>query len=118
MKRLGIFLGGIILGIGLALLIGWVLFPVIRYNDSPAAMRKDYRDEYIRLTALAYQSDGNLALAEERLAALSPVAPTEPLVALVQQWIDEGRSHALIAPLANLAHDMRADTPPMQPYLN
>ncbi|MDF1512199.1 MAG: hypothetical protein P1S60_00160 [Anaerolineae bacterium] len=118
MKRLGIFLGGIILGVGLALLVGWVLFPVIRYNDTPASMRKDYRDEYVRLTALAYQVDRNLALAEDRLQALSDGSPSEPLVALILQWIDEERSVALIAPLAALARDMGVDTAYMKPYLD
>jgi hypothetical protein len=79
-KRLGVFLGGVVIGVALAFLIGWVLFPIVRYDESPASMRKDYRDEYIRLTALAYQTDGDLPLAESRLRAVDESSPTGALV--------------------------------------
>lgn len=118
MKRLGIFVGGVILGVGLALLVGWVLFPVVRYDESPASMRRDYRDEYIRLTALAYQNDVDLNLAETRLGSLTDDAPVQPLVDLTLRWIDEERSADLIAPLALLARDLNASTPEMAPFLD
>ena len=118
MKRLGVFIGGVILGLGIAFLIGWVLFPIVRYDESPASMRRDYRDEYIRLTALTYQTDGDLRLAENRLRGLDAVSPTEPLVELTVRWIEEGRSKALITPLAFLAHDLGVNTPAMKPYLD
>jgi len=118
MKRLGVFLGGVVLGVGLALLIGWVLFPIVRYDESPASMRRDYRDEYIRLTALAYQFDGDATIAEKRLRALEAASPTEPLVELTTRWIDEGRSKVLVAPLALLARDLDAYTSAMAPYLD
>jgi hypothetical protein len=118
MKRLGVFLGGVVVGVGLAFLIGWVLFPIVRYDETPASMRGDYRDEYIRLTALAYQIDGDVVQAEKRLRALAAASPTQPLVELTTRWIDEGRSKVLIAPLALMAHDMGANTPSMTPYLD
>jgi hypothetical protein len=117
-KRLGVFIGGVIIGVGLAFLIGWVLFPIVRYDESPATMRRDYRDEYIRLTALAYQADGNLQLAEERLRGLDATSAAEPLVELITRWIGEERSKALIAPLVQLARNMDAFTPYMAPYLD
>ena len=118
MKRLGVFIGGVILGIGLAFLIGWVLFPIVRYDESPASMRRDYRDEYIRLTALAYQTDGDLALAENRLRGLDAESPTEPLIELTMRWIMEKRSKTLITPLVILTRDLGVDTPIMKPYLD
>ena len=118
MKRLGVFIGGVILGIGLAFLIGWVLFPIVRYDESPASMRRDYRDEYIRLTALAYQTDGDLALAENRLRGLDLESPAEPLIELTMRWIMEKRSKALITPLVILTRDLGADTPVMKLYLD
>jgi len=118
MKRLGVFLGGVVLGVGLAFLIGWVLFPIMRNDETPASMRRDYRDEYIRLTALAYQTDGDLALAEKRLRSLEAASPTQPLVELTTRWVDEERSKILIAPLVLLARDLDAITPAMMPYLD
>lgn len=118
MKRLAVFIGGVAIGIGLAFLIGWVLFPIVRYGESPASMRRDYQDEYVRLTALAYQIDGDLALAEKRLSALNGTSSTAPLTELITRWINEGRSQALISPLVRLARDFGVDTPPMTPYLD
>jgi hypothetical protein len=117
-KRLGVFVSGILLGVGLAFIIGWILFPIVRYDESPTSMRKDYRDEYIRLTALAYQADANLQTATDRLRGLDTESPTTPLVELTLRWINEGRSQTLIAPLAILAHDLQVDTPAMLPYLS
>ncbi len=118
MKRLGVFIGGVILGVGIAFLIGWVLFPIVRYDESPASMRSDYRDEYIRLVALTYQTEENLLLAENRLRGLDAASPAEPLIELTGRWIEEGRSKALIAPLALLARDLGANAPVLKPYLD
>jgi hypothetical protein len=117
-KRLGVFIGGVVLGVGIAFLIGWILFPVVRYDESPASMRRDYQDEYIRLTALAYQTEGDLRTAESRLRALNNVYPSEPLIELTLRWINEGRSKSLIKPLALLARDLGTDIPGMNPYLD
>jgi hypothetical protein len=117
MKRLMLFLLGVVLGVGLALLIGWEWFPRIEYDAGPAALRVDYQEEYIRLVALAYEVDHDSAAAIERLVELDPRAPTAPLVSLTEAWIAEGKSRALITPLVALARDLGAETPPMTPYL-
>ncbi len=117
MKRLLFFSVGVALGIGLALLIGWELLPVQRANSSPAMLRRDYQEEYIRLIAAAYQVDGDLALAQQRLAALQPYAFTVPLVEVTERWIQQGKSDAILIPLAQLTHALGVSTPPMQPYL-
>lgn len=117
MKRLLWFLVGIMLGFGLALLVGWELLPVQRANSSPAMLRRDYQEEYIRLTAAAYQVDGDLTLAQKRLAALRPDTYTAPLVEVTERWIQQGKSDATLIPLAQLARALGVSTPAMQPYL-
>ena len=117
-NRVLFFVGGVIGGALLALLIGWVLFPMPEYEPSPSAMRRDYKYEYIRLVAVAYSVEGDRAQAESRLRAISPDAPAKPLVALTERWIEDGRTGDLIAPLAQLAYDMGAATPAMEPYLD
>lgn len=117
MKRLLWFIVGIALGIGLALLIGWELLPVQRANSSPAMLRRDYQEEYIRLTAAAYQVDGDLALAQKRLAVLQPYAYTMPLVEVTERWIQQGKPDTILIPLTQLAHALGVSTPAMQPYL-
>lgn len=113
MKRLLWFIVGIALGIGLALFIGWQLLPVQRANSSPALLRRDYQEEYLRLIAAAYQVDGNLALAQRRLAELPP----DSLVSVTERWIAQGKADAILTPLAQLARDLGVSTPAMQPYL-
>jgi hypothetical protein len=117
MKRLLWLWVGLALGVGLGFLIGWGISPMPDYDSGPAALRADYRDEYIRLVALAYQVEGDLAQARQRLAALGTEDSLAPLVELTERMIQEGRSERLIAPPAKLAHDLGADTPAMAPYL-
>lgn len=117
MKRLLLFLVGLALGIGLALLIGWELWPLQPANATPAALRRDYKDDYIRMVAVAYQADGNLPKAQARLAALQADTPLAPLVELTEYWIKQNKPEWMVLPLVSLAHDLGADTPAMHPYL-
>ncbi|MCU0519226.1 MAG: hypothetical protein MUF84_00830 [Anaerolineae bacterium] len=117
MKRLLAFLVGIAAGIGLAMLIGWVLFPLDRQEITPASMRADYQAEYLRLVAAAYQAEGDIAVADLRLRALGASPYTAPLVVLTERWIQEGRSTDLVTPLALLALALEVDSPAMAPYL-
>ena len=80
-------------------------------------LRRDYQEEYIRLIAAAYQVDGNLTLARQRLAALQAASPTAPLVEVTERWIAQGKSTAILTPLVQLARDLGVNTPAMQPYL-
>ena len=117
MKNLLWLLLGFILGVGAALLIGWVLFPVEYANSTPDTLRSDYKDEYIRLISLSYQVDGDLALVEQRLASLGGEPVTKPLVDLTERWIAQARSERLIVPLIHLARDLGAETFAMQQYM-
>lgn len=116
-KQVGIFIAGVILGVLLAFLVGWVLVPMPRYEGGPETMRRDYQYEYVRLVAVSYQVDDDLDLAQARLRQLDPDAPAAPLVAVAERWIDDGRSAELIEPLVHLADDLGAATPAMAPYL-
>ncbi len=116
-RRLLGFLGGVLLGVGAAMLIGWVLFPIQGQEVAPSSMRADYRAEYVRLVAETYGANGDLAAAEDRLRELDQGSFTAPLVAVAEQWIADGRSDALVVPLAELAAAFNVDTLSMQPYL-
>lgn len=117
MKRLVSFLFGIAAGIGLAMLIGWNLFPMACQEVTPASMRDDYQAEYVRLVALTYRAEGDLELAAQRLRTLQTDPYTEPLVVLTETWIAERRNPELIAPLVELARAFEVDTPAMVAYL-
>ena len=116
-KRLLWFLVGAALGLGLALLIGWVLVPIERIDATPVTLRRDYKDDYIRLVAVAYQADGDLTLAQHRLKALQEEPSTSPLVELTERYIQQEKPDWLLLPLVYLTRDLNAITPSMTPYL-
>ena len=104
-------------GIGLGLLFGWVLWPVRYYNTAPSDLRADYKREYVYLTALTYEIEGNLDAAEIRLNQLDAAGTAAPVVELTEQLIAQQAPTTTIVPLARLARDLDADTPIMVPYL-
>lgn len=70
-----------ILGITLGLIYGWAINPV-QYSDiTPAALRIDYRTDYVLMVAEANQADQNSELAARRLALLG----SEPPAIIVDQ---------------------------------
>ncbi len=116
MKRGVWLLVGLALGLGLGVLIGWVLLPVQYYDTAPAQLRADYRDEYVRMVALAYGVERNLERAQARLARLDSAAPTAPLVTLTERLIAQNAARSAIAPLVALTLDLGVETPVMAPY--
>ncbi len=117
MKPLFWLVGGLVVGVVLALLIGWVLFPVEYYDTPPSKLRADYRKEYVHLVALSYQVEGDLKRVRWRMEALSPNDPMAPLIALTERWIEEERDAELILPMVYLARDLGVSTPAMAAYL-
>jgi len=117
MKQLLALLVGMALGVGLAFLIGWVLVPIEHQAVTPASLRADYRREYVRLVALAYQVEGAPDRAQARLEALGVEPWSAPLVQATEQAIETGRSPTYLAPMVQLAAALGVDTPAMKPYL-
>ena len=117
MKRILALFIGLIAGAGIALLIGWVLFPVGPYDTSPDTLRAGYHAEYVRMVAIAYQVEGDLEQAQARLVQLAPDDPLGTLVAQTERWITQNKSERLIIPLSRLARDLGVETPTMTNYL-
>ncbi|MCS7283342.1 MAG: hypothetical protein NZ769_08365 [Anaerolineae bacterium] len=108
---------GLALGLGLGLLVGWVLWPVQYTNTAPAQLRQDYRTDYILMVAAAYRVEGDPEAARGRLAQLDPEDPSRPLVELTEALIAQGGRPQDIRMLVRLAEALGAVTPPMTPYL-
>jgi hypothetical protein len=66
---LSVFLG-LIVGIGVGLLLGWVVAPVQRSNSALRELSRRYKDEYTVMVAIGYQIDGDLNEAINRLKPL------------------------------------------------
>ncbi|MEA3308938.1 MAG: hypothetical protein U9Q70_05445 [Chloroflexota bacterium] len=108
---------GLVAGLGLGLLVGWVLVPVQYYDTDPSALHPAYRDEYLHLVARTYAVDHQLNAAQTRLRRLEATTPSAPLCELTARLIATDAPTTTITPLAWLAHDLNAATPPMAPYL-
>lgn len=96
-------LTGLVLGLAVGLLISLVLSPVKFVDIDPSAMGEAYRNEYRLLIAQAFQSDGNLQRAQDRLALLREEDPARLLAMQAQQMVGEGASPADARALALLA---------------
>lgn len=117
MKRWLWLLPGLAAGLGLGLLVGWVIAPVTYYDTIPSQLHPLYQDEYVRMVAETYAVTQDLDAASRDLAALNPDDPTAPLRALTERLIAEDAPVPLIEDLAHLAEDLDAATPVMTPYL-
>ena len=118
MRRISLLaLIGLAAGIALGLLIGWVLWKVEYTNTAPAQLRQDYRDDYVVIIASAYQVEGNLGAARDRLSQLNPTDPAQPVIDLTERLIAANGRPSDIEALVHLAEDLGAATPTMAPYL-
>ncbi len=96
-------LTGLILGLGIGLLISIVISPVRYTETSPASLAEAHQDSYRWLIARAYQANGDLVRASQRLTLLGDALPQEALAAQAQRMLaaDEDVESARI--LADLA---------------
>ncbi|MGD1995830.1 MAG: hypothetical protein PVH62_03550 [Anaerolineae bacterium] len=115
-KLLPLALVGLAAGVALGLLIGWRVWPVSYTNTVPSQLRQDYQNEYILMVAAAYQVEGDLAAAEDRLVLLAPEAPAQVVVELAETMISQGGRSADIEMLVALADALGAATPSMHSY--
>ncbi|GAP08157.1 hypothetical protein ATHL_03058, partial [Anaerolinea thermolimosa] len=96
-------LTGLVLGLVLGLLVSLVLSPVRYVDAEPAALAERYKNEFRQWVALAYQADGNLPRARERLNLLQDADPRQALAAQAQRVLGEGGSPDEARALAALA---------------
>ncbi|MFO7741226.1 MAG: hypothetical protein R6X31_02830 [Anaerolineae bacterium] len=108
---------GMAVGAALGVAIGWWLWPVTYTNTSPDVLREDYQDEYVLMTATAYEVEEDLERARERLALLDPEEPSAPVVGLAERLIEQEGNEEDIVRLARLAEALDVTSPALMPYL-
>jgi hypothetical protein len=99
-------LTGLVIGLVAGLVLSWWILPVQYVDIEPAALSGPYQDEYRRALALAYQSNGDLERARERLQLLHPSGETQALAAQAQRMLAENRPPQEARALAVLAADL------------
>lgn len=110
---------GLVIGLGLALYLGWVAWPTEFTEADPTILREEYRRDYTLMIANAYVLDGDLPAARRRLYSLGQEAPDQWLLTMTVDAILSGRDEAtVILPLVTLAHDLGLNSAAMAPYLD
>lgn len=108
---------GLTAGLGIGLVIGWVLLPVEYVDTTIADLHVDYQEEYILLVGSAYAQDHDLEKAQARLNQLEAANISQWLASLADRYIAEGRDEADIRAVVELAHAYDVDSPQMAAYL-
>jgi len=82
------FLTGVVLGL---VMLGWWLWPVEWTDAVPADLREDQQEAYILTVAQAYELNGNVALARQRLSSFDEGAAGTILWQAVRRLTREGK---------------------------
>lgn len=113
---------GLLLGIGLGLTAGWVVWPVTYYDTDVYDLRVDYRDDFVVMVGALYAQEGDVGAARQLLLLLSDPSAPRSLDAIVvdvaERYIASGASLTDIRHLVGLAQAFGSVTTPMQPFLN
>lgn len=96
----------LVLGLGLGLLISWVIAPLEITDTAPSLLRTDFKDEYRALIAAAYASTGDLAQANTRLETLNDAGSIAALEMQAQRELAAGDSPQSLENIAALAADL------------
>jgi hypothetical protein len=99
---------GLILGLFLSLLYGWLIRPVEYVDTSPATLREDFRTDYVLMVAESYRGEQHLELAHIRLAALGPELPFSYVADAIDYAGQLGFSSLDIQLLAELAEALNS----------
>ena len=108
---------GAVMGLALGFAAGWWLWPVQYTNTAPNVLRQDYHDDYVVMVATAYEVEGDLEQARERLKLLDPEEPAAPVIKLAERLLEVSGSAEDVTHLARLAWALGATTPTLTPYL-
>jgi hypothetical protein len=107
-RGLWFLLTGLVVGIGIGLLIAWVISPVEYVDTTPASLRADFKDDYRYMIASAYMVTGDLGRAQARLTTLADTDPIGALGEQAQRMLAQSSSMDKVQVLANLSEALRA----------
>lgn len=112
--RLGV---GLLVGVGLGLLLGWVVWPAEFEEADPTILQELYQRDYTVMIASTYAVDGDLGAARQRLNSLGKADSNAWLLDQVVAHILENENETEIRQLVRLAADLGLSSPAMTPYL-
>ena len=109
---------GALIGVAFGSLVGWVIWPIEFTEADPTVLEESYKRDYTIMIATAYELDGDLNLAQRRLASLGTGdAEGWLLTVTVDHILSDGQDFE-IRQLVRLADDLGLHSPLMAPYLD
>ena len=108
-------LTGLILGLLVGIFIARVVSPLQYVDTAPATLAESYKTAYRLLIAQAYQANGNLERARQRLYLLDGDQAKNILSRQAQQWLATGNNLNAARALAQLAADLEQPNPSTPP---
>lgn len=70
-------------GFSMGLVLAWLVWPISYTNAEPSGLRQDEKDDYVVMISSAYQMDGDLGAARDRLAQLRAGDPASIVASLI-----------------------------------
>jgi len=109
-------IAALLVGAGVGLYLGWVVFPAQAAVSPAAALATTYQDEYTVMVAAAWLVDRDTTAALDRLRLLA--VPNIPAYVqdVTERYITKSRSIEDIRLLVALSEGLGRLTPIMEPY--
>ena len=109
-------IGGVIIGIAIGLLIGWVVYPTEFANASLSDLSPRFQEEYVLMVAAGYIHDGDVNGAFDRLQRLG--AENVPIFVqeITERYISNSRDIQDIRLLVALTEGLGRLTSPMERF--
>lgn len=108
---------GLLIGAGLGLVIGWVVWPIEYVEADPTVLEDSYFDDYVLMIASAYSLDEDLNLARRRLSSLGLEDLNAWYLSFTVDQILGDADETDIVFLVKLADGLGLNSPVMEPYL-
>lgn len=108
MRRWIGFIVAIAVGVGVGLFYGWVIRPVEYVDTSPNTLRIDYKTDYVLMVAEAYEAEGDLENAVQRLTFLGEASLVDLVTKAMIFAESVGYTDTDLAKMQNLLSDLQA----------
>lgn len=99
-------LTGLIIGLIIGLVYAWLFSPVEYVDTEPGSLAEAYKEQYRKVVALAYQAEGDIGRARERIALVDTEDPVRVLAAQAQRMIAANAPAGEARALSVLASDL------------
>lgn len=116
MRRWSLLLVGLLLGLGMGLVYTWVIAPPEYYDTYPPLLYRPYREDWIRMTALAHGAEGRWPRTRLRLRGLPEAEVRQTLAEVLDTAVATGRPMPVLYRIAELADAYGVDSAAVRIY--